>query len=70
AARAGWSLARLPGASAALLPLAFLVGPALGGLLLAPVGGLPPLWLPAPAFGLSLLALAALPLAGAGPPPP
>lgn len=40
AARAGWSLDRINGAYEAILNLAFIVGPAIGGLMIATVGGI------------------------------
>lgn len=64
AARAGWSLDRINGAYEAILNLAFIVGPAIGGLMIATVGGITTMWITATAFGLSILAIAALQLAG------
>lgn len=66
AARAGWSLDRINGAYEAILNLAFIVGPAIGGLMIATVGGITTMWITATAFGLSILAIAALQLEGAG----
>lgn len=68
AARAGWSLDRINGAYEAILNLAFIVGPAIGGLMIATVGGITTMWITATAFGLSILAIAALQLEGAGKP--
>lgn len=64
AARAGWSLDRINGAYEAILNLAFIVGPAIGGLMIATVGGITTMWITATAFGLSILAIAALQLSG------
>jgi MFS family permease len=68
AARAGWSLDRTNSTYEAILNLAFVVGPGLGGLMIAEVGGITTMWITAGAFGLSLLAIAALRLEGAGKP--
>lgn len=51
AARAGWSLDRINGAYEAILNLAFIVGPAIGGLMIATVGGITTMWITATAFG-------------------
>jgi len=68
AARAGWSLDRTNSSYEAILNLAFVVGPGLGGLMIAEVGGITTMWITAGAFGLSLLAMAVLRLEGAGKP--
>ncbi|ULL12904.1 MFS transporter [Mycobacterium liflandii] len=68
AARAGWSLDRINSSYEAILNLAFVVGPGIGGLMIATVGGITTMWITAGAFGLSLLAIGALRLEGAGRP--
>ncbi|MBW0015947.1 MAG: MFS transporter [Mycobacterium sp.] len=68
AARAGWSLDRTNSSYEAILSLAFTVGPGIGGLMIAEVGGITTMWITAGAFGLSLLSMAVLRLEGAGQP--
>ncbi|OBK20020.1 MFS transporter [Mycobacterium asiaticum] len=68
AARAGWSLDRTNSIYEAILNMAFVVGPGVGGLMIATVGGIATMWVTAAAFGLSILAVAALRLEGAGKP--
>jgi H+ antiporter protein len=68
AARTGWSLDRTNSIYEAILNLAFIVGPGIGGLMIATVGGITTMWITAGAFGLSILAMAALRLEGAGKP--
>jgi H+ antiporter protein len=68
AARAGWSLDRTNSIYEAILNLAYIVGPGLGGLMIATVGGIDTMWITAGLFGLSFLAIAALRLEGAGRP--
>ena len=68
AARAGWSLDRTNSSYEAILNLAFIVGPGIGGLMIATVGGISTMWITAGAFGLSILAIGALRLEGAGKP--
>ncbi|BBX95594.1 MFS transporter [Mycobacterium lacus] len=68
AARAGWSLDRVNSIYEAILNLAFVVGPGIGGLMIATVGGITTMWITAGAFGLSILAIAALRLEGVGKP--
>lgn len=68
AARAGWSLDRVNSIYEAILNLAFVVGPGIGGLMIATVGGITTMWITAGAFGLSILAISALRLEGAGKP--
>ncbi|QUR68504.1 MFS transporter [Mycobacterium spongiae] len=70
AAEAGWSLDRINSAYVAILNLAFVVGPGVGGLMIATVGGTTTMWITAAAFGMSILAIAALQLEGAGTPQP
>ena len=68
AARAGWSLDRTNSIYEAILNLAFIVGPGIGGLMIATVGGINTMWITAGSFGLSILAIGALRLEGAGKP--
>jgi len=68
AARAGWSLDRVNSIYEAILNLAFMVGPGIGGLMIATVGGITTMWITAGAFALSILAIAALRLEGTGKP--
>jgi MFS family permease len=68
AARAGWSLDRTNSIYEAILNLGFMVGPGIGGLMIATVGGINTMWITAGAFGLSFLAIGALRLEGAGKP--
>lgn len=68
AARAGWSLDRVNSSYEAILNLAFIVGPGLGGVMIATVGGITTMWITAGGFGLSILAIVALRLDGAGKP--
>jgi H+ antiporter protein len=60
AARAGWSLDRTNSIYEAILNLAYIVGPGIGGLMIAAVGGIDTMWITAGLFGLSFLAIAAL----------
>jgi H+ antiporter protein len=69
ATRAGWTLDRTNGFYEAIFNVAYIVGPGLGGLLIATVGGINTMWVTSGAFGLSILAIAALRLPGAGAPP-
>ncbi|ORW92013.1 MFS transporter [Mycobacterium sp. IEC1808] len=68
AARAGWSLDRTNSIYEAILNLAYIVGPGIGGLMIATVGGINTMWVTAGLFGLSFLAVAVLRLEGAGRP--
>ncbi|ORB70712.1 MFS transporter [Mycobacterium scrofulaceum] len=68
AARAGWSLDRTNSVYEAILNLAYIVGPGIGGLMIATVGGVNTMWVTAGCFGASLLAIGALRLEGAGKP--
>jgi MFS family permease len=68
AARAGWSLDRTNSVYEAILNLGFIVGPGIGGLMIATVGGVNTMWITAVCFGLSILTVAALRLEGAGKP--
>jgi len=69
ASSAGWTLDRTNGFYEAIFNVAYIVGPGLGGLLIATIGGINTMWVTAGAFGLSILAIAALRLPGAGTPP-
>jgi MFS family permease len=66
--RAGWSLDRTNSIYEAILNMAFVVGPGLGGVMIATVGGINTMWITASFFGLSILAMSALRLEGAGQP--
>jgi MFS family permease len=68
AARAGWSLDRINSIYEAILNLGFIVGPGIGGLMIATIGGVNTMWITAGSFGLSFLAIGALRLEGAGKP--
>ncbi|MBV8787078.1 MAG: MFS transporter [Mycobacterium sp.] len=68
AARAGWSLDRTNSVYEAILNLAYIVGPGIGGLMIATVGGINTMWVTAGCFGLSFIAIGALRLAGTGKP--
>jgi MFS family permease len=68
AARSGWSLDRTNSIYEAILNLGFILGPGIGGLMIAAVGGVNTMWVTAGCFGLSILAIAALRLEGAGKP--
>jgi MFS family permease len=68
AARAGWSLDRTNSVYEAVLNLAYILGPGIGGLMIATVGGINTMWVTAGLFGLSFLAIGALRLEGVGKP--
>ncbi|WP_370499793.1 MFS transporter [Mycolicibacterium sp. jd] len=68
--RAGWTLDHANSVFEAIFNLAYIVGPGIGGLLIATLGGIDTMWVTAGAFGLSILAIAALKLEGAGRPDP
>ncbi len=68
AARAGWSLDRTNSTYEAILNLAYIVGPGIGGLMIAAVGGINTMWVTAGLFGLSFLAIGVMRLEGAGKP--
>lgn len=68
AARAGWSLDRTNSSYEAILNLGFIVGPGIGGLMIATVGGVDTMWITAGFFGLSFAAIGALRLEGIGKP--
>lgn len=68
--RAGWTLDHANSVFEAIFNLAYIVGPGIGGLLIATLGGIDTMWVTAGAFGLSILAIGALKLEGAGRPDP
>jgi H+ antiporter protein len=68
ATRAGWTLDHANGVYEATFNLAYIVGPGIGGLLIATLGGVNAMWVTAGAFGLSIVAVAVLRLEGAGKP--
>ena len=68
AARAGWSLDRTNSSYEAILNLAYVVGPGIGGLLIATLGGINTMWITAGLFGLSFLAIGLMRLEGTGKP--
>lgn len=67
-ARAGWTLDHANSVYEAIFNLAYIVGPGIGGLLIATLGGVDTMWVTASAFLLSIAATAALRLEGAGKP--
>src|SRR3954451_9934865 len=68
AGRAGWTLDHANSVYEAIFNLAYIVGPGIGGLLIATLGGINTMWVTASAFGLSIVATAVLRLEGAGKP--
>lgn len=68
ATRAGWTLDRANSVYEAVFNLAYIVGPGIGGLLIATVGGINTMWVTAGAFALSILSIAVLRLEGTGTP--
>ncbi len=69
AGRAGWPLERANGVHEAVWGVAFLLGPGIGGVLIAWVGAIDALWFTAAAFSVSALAVATLRLPDSGRPP-
>ncbi len=67
-ARAGWTLDHANSVYEAIFNLAYIVGPGIGGLLIATLGGVNTMWVTAAAFVLSIAAIAGLRLEGAGKP--
>lgn len=67
---AGWTLDRANSVYEAIFNLAYIVGPGIGGLLIATLGGVNTMWVTAAAFGLSIVAIGVLKLEGAGRPDP
>ncbi|KRE29307.1 MFS transporter [Mycobacterium sp. Soil538] len=70
AGRAGWTLDHANSVYEAVFNLAYIVGPGIGGLLIATLGGIDTMWVTAAAFVLSIAAIAVLRLEGAGRPDP
>lgn len=68
AGRAGWTLDHANSVYEAVFNLAYIVGPGIGGLLIATVGGINTMWVTAGAFCCSILAISVLRLEGAGTP--
>ena len=68
AGRAGWTLDRANSVYEATFNLAYIVGPGIGGLLIATLGGINTMWVTAAAFGCSIAAISVLKLEGAGRP--
>ncbi len=68
ATRAGWTLDHANSVYEAVFNLSYIVGPGIGGLLIATLGGVNTMWVTASAFCLSIVAIAMLRLEGAGTP--
>jgi H+ antiporter protein len=68
ASRAGWTLDHANSVYEAVFNLSYIVGPGVGGLLIATLGGVNTMWVTAGAFVLSILAISTLRLEGAGTP--
>ena len=68
AARAGWTLDHANSVYEAVFNLSYIVGPGIGGLLIATLGGVNTMWVTAAAFFLSILVISLLRLEGAGVP--
>ncbi len=68
AQRAGWTLDHANSVYEAVFNLSYIVGPGVGGLLIATLGGVNTMWVTAGAFVLSILAISTLRLEGAGTP--
>jgi MFS family permease len=68
ATRAGWTLDHANSVYEAVFNLSYIVGPGIGGLLIATLGGINTMWVTASAFGLSMIAIRVLRLEGAGKP--
>ncbi len=66
AARAGWSLDHANSFFEAVFNLAYIVGPGIGGLLIATLGGVNTMWVTAATFVASIAAISLLQLEGAG----
>jgi H+ antiporter protein len=66
--RAGWTLDHANSVYEAVFNLSYIVGPGVGGLLIATLGGVNTMWVTACAFVLSILPIATLRLEGAGTP--
>ncbi len=68
AERAGWTLDHANSVYEAVFNLAYIVGPGVGGLMIATLGGVNTMWVTAGAFVLSIIAISTLRLEGAGTP--
>jgi H+ antiporter protein len=68
ARRAGWTLDHANSVYEAVFNLAYIVGPGIGGLSIATLGGIRTMWVTGATFALSILAIAVLRLEGAGRP--
>ncbi|HEX2285780.1 MAG TPA: MFS transporter [Mycobacterium sp.] len=68
ATRAGWTLDHANSVFEAIFNLAYIVGPGIGGVLIATLGGINTMWVTAAAFGMSIIAIGVLTLEGAGKP--
>ncbi len=68
AARAGWTLDHANSVYEAVFNLSYIVGPGIGGLLIATLGGVNTMWVTAGAFCLSIAVIATLRLEGTGKP--
>src|SRR6476469_3602976 len=60
ATRAGWTLDHANSVYEAIFNLAYIVGPGIGGLLIATLGGVNTMWVTAAAFGVSIVAIGLL----------
>src|SRR6476659_1305656 len=65
ATRAGWALDHANSVYEAVFNLSYIVGPGVGGLMIATLGGVNTMWVTAGAFVTSIVAIAALRLEGA-----
>ena len=70
AERADWTLDHINSVYEASFNLGYITGPGIGGLLIATLGGVNTMWVTAAAFGVSIVAMAILRLAGADRPDP
>ncbi len=68
AKRAGWTLDHANSVYEAVFNLAYIVGPGIGGVLIATLGGVQTMWVTAAAFGCSIAAISVLRLDGVGKP--
>jgi H+ antiporter protein len=68
AKRAGWTLDHANSLYEAVFNLAYIVGPGIGGMLIATLGGIETMWVTAAAFGFSIVAISVLRLDGVGKP--
>lgn len=68
AARAGWTLDKANSGYEAVFNLAYIVGPGIGGVLIATIGGITTMWVTAAAFAVAMGLIGMLRLEGAGVP--